>query len=378
MAEFSSSYNALMLLVFVFEFGISMSFLRFYQLYKITFLINTMLQMIILIGLLLIVFSPFGKKLIDLFHLGQHELNIPLFFIALISQLGWIFSKNVLLAERKYRYILGISLSVLILRIALLCYLYTLNTLTINSILITMFIIPFVIVFSTLLIHSYKIITSFEIKLDNPRIKAVFFLYLKRFIKFSLMTYIIGILYIFSGRYLIIYLTEKNQLSLLADLGYAMTFLGIMTIASTSFRTFFVAKFHLGDTNSIKTHLDTYFSKIIPFSFLAVLTATILSIAVYGIMPNYLSIDAPIFVFIMTSSYGIIFLLSLITFLSRTMNYNTLEMTINTIRLILIILISRFVFLNNPVMGFLLINLVLLIGEVIFAKIILKRLYYVK
>lgn len=377
MAEFSSSYNALMLLLFVFEFGISISFLRFFQLYKITFLINAMLQMIILIGLFLMLFSPFGKMIINILHLGQYGLNIPLFFIALISQLGWIFSKNILLAESKYRYLLGISLSILAFRITLLCYLYTLHTLTINSILLTMFIIPFIAVFFTLLLSNYKTAISFEIKLNNPRIRKIFFKYIKRFIKFSLMTYIIGILYIFSSRYLIIYLTEKNQFSLLADLGYAMTFLGIMTIASTSFRTFFIAKFHLGDTIAINNHLDKYFSKIKFFSLLAVLIATLLSIIVYGIMPSYLSFHAPVFVFIMISSYGIIFLLSLITFLSRTMNYNILEMTINIIRLILIILITHFLLINSPVVGFLLINLVLLTAEIIFAKIILKRLSHV-
>jgi len=378
MAAFSSTYNALMLLLFVFEFGISMSFLRFYQIYKIVFLLNTVLQITILIGLFIISLSPFGKMLIDLFHLGQSELNVPLFFVALISQLGWIYSKNVLLAERRYRYILGISISVLIFRIALLFYLFFLESLTINAILMTMFIIPFIPVFFILMISSYKIITSFGIKMDNIRINRVFFFYLQRFMKFSLMTYIIGILYVFAGRYLIIYLTEKNQLSLLADLGYAMTFLGIITIASTSFRTFFISKFHLGDMQSIQIHLDDYFSKIKPLVFGVLLIATILSIIVYMIMPSYLSINAPLFVFIMTASYGIIFLISLVTFLSKTMNYNKLEMQINIIRLIIVVVITRFLFLDYPLIGFLLINLVMLIGELIFSKMILYRLQYAR
>lgn len=377
MAEFSSVYNALMLLLFVFEFGISMSFLRFYQIYKIVFLLNTILEMIILIGLFIAAFSPFGKILIDLFHLGQSELNAPLFFVALISQLGWIFSKNVLLAERRYRYILGMSISVLIFRIAMLFYLFFLESLTINAILMTMFIVPFIPVFFVLIINSYKIITSFEIKMDNLRINKVFFFYLKRLMKFSLMTYIIGMLYVLAGRYLIIFLTEKNQLSLLADLGYAMTFLGIMTIVSTSFRTFFVSKFHLGDMHSIKIHLDNYLRKIKSLIFGVLLIAAFLSMIVYMIMPSYLSINAPFFVFILTASYGIIFLMSLVTFLSKTMNYNKLEIIINSIRLIMVVVITRFVFLYHPLMGFFLINLVILIGEMIFTKMILNRLHYV-
>jgi hypothetical protein len=114
------------------------------------------------------------------------------------------------------------------------------------------------------------------------------------------------------------------------------------------------------------------------FIFLTIILSAILAIIVYFIMPNYLSINAPIFVFIMTTTYGIIFLMSMITFLARTMNYNTLEFTINIIRLLTVIILARFVFLENPFVGFLLINLVLLAGEVVFAKIILKRLHYVE
>ncbi len=377
MAEFSSVYNALLLLLGIFEFGIPISFLRFYQMYKITFLINAVLQLTILAGLIIIAFSPLGTLLIEGFHLEQSEMNIILFFIALITLLSWSFSRNILLAERRYTFILMLSIFIFIIRIASLVYLYYLETLRLNSILMSMFIIPFVPVFYVLFANNIKIISTSNILSNYRRTKKIFFFYLKRFIKFSLMTFLIGVLYIFSGRYLIIYLTEQHQISLLADLGYAMTFLGIMTIASASFRTFFVSKFHLGDKKSIILHLNNYMKQINLLVIFAILIAALLSTTVYFIMPNYLSINAPIFVFIMTASYGIIFLMSLITFLSPTMNYNVLEITINAARLIIIVAITRFVFLKNPIFGFLLINLVLLIAELIFAKIILKRVHYV-
>jgi hypothetical protein len=196
--------------------------------------------------------------------------------------------------------------------------------------------------------------------------------------KFSFLTFILGTLYVFSGRYLIIYLTEKHEISLLADLGYAMTFLGIITIAAASFRTFFISKFHLGDKDSILIHLNNYMKNIKKFIFLAILLSAVLSITVYFIMPGYLTINAPIFVFIMSTTYGIIFLMSMITFLARTMNYNSLEFIINLTRLTIVILIARYEFLENPLLGFLLINLILLSGEVIFAKIILKRLHFIE
>ena len=377
MAEFSSVYNALILLLGIFEFGIPISFLRFYQMYKITYLINTVLQMTILITLVIATFTPIGSLLLKGFHLGQSTISNPLFFIALITQVGWSFSRNILLTERRFTYIFILSGLILLIRGILLGYLFFQETLFINSILITMFIIPFIPVFYILLTNGIEIITQLNNTINYNRTKKIFMFYLKRFIKFSFMTFIIGVLYVFSGRYLIIYLTEMHQIAMLADLGYAMTFLGIMSIASASFRTFFVAKFHLGDKSSIILHLDQYIGQMKLFVFYAITIAALLSAMVYLIMPNYLSINAPIFVFIMTVTYGIIFLMSLITFLARTMNYNTLEISINLIRLIMTVIITRFIFLENPLLGFLLINLVLLLGEVFLAKIILKRLHYV-
>lgn len=376
MAEFSSVYNALILLLGIFEFGIPISFLRFYQLYKITFLINAILQMTILSGLIIIAFSPLGSVLIESFHLEQSQMSALLFFIALITQLSWSFSRNILLTEQRYTFILILSLFIFNLRTASLGYLYYRGTFSIDSILLSMFIIPFIPIFYVMLLNIIRTINSYTIIKNYRRTKRIFFFYLKGFMKFSLMTFAIGVLYVFSGRYLIIYLTEQHQISLLADLGYAMTFLGIIAIASASFRTFFISKFHLGDKKSITIHLDNYIGQIQLFVSFAILIAALLSITVYFIMPSYLSINAPIFVFILTASYGIIFLMSLITFLSPTMNYNVLEITINAARLIIIVGITRFIFLKNPIFGFLLINLVLMMGELIFAKILLKRLRY--
>lgn len=376
MADFVSSYNALILLLSIFELGIPFSFLRFYQMYRIIFLINSVLQMAVLFVLIICIVTPIGTLLMTNFHLNSSKISISLILIALIGELSWSFARAILLAEHKFTLILILSISIFLIRVFSIMYLYFAEILSINSILISIFTLPYLSVFYILLTNNIKVITHSNIKINFNRTKKIFLFYLKRFIKFSFLTFIIGTLYVFSGRYLIIYLTEKHQVSLLADLGYAMTFLGIITIAAASFRTFFVSKFHLGDKESILLHLTHYMKQMKLFILLTIMLSSILAIVVYFIMPNYLSTNAPIFVFIMTITYGIIFLMSMITFLARTMNYNTLEFTINLIRLLTVIIIARFVFLENPILGFLQINLVLLLGEVVFAKIILKRLHY--
>jgi hypothetical protein len=374
MAEFSSVYNALILLIGIFEFGIPISFLRFYQMYKITFFINTLLQLTILITIFFISFPPLGIILLEMFHLDQTVINTSIFFIALMAQVSYSFSRNILLVERKYIYNLILSFSIFFIRIISLGYLYIHELFTINSILFSMFIIPFTLVFYVIISDSLKNLLPTKI-LTFPCNYKIFIFRLKRYLKYSLSTFIIGVIYVFAGRYIIIYLTETHQLSLLADLGYSMTFLGVVAIATASFRTFFIAKFHLGDMNSIILHLDSYLKSVKLYVFYAFILSILLSLIIYLIMPSYLTYRTPIFSFITTFSYAIIFLMSLVNFLARTMNYNRLEASINIFRLVMVILISRFIFLNFPIFGFFLINMILVFGELLMTKIILKRLY---
>lgn len=376
MAEFSSAYNAMIILLFIFEFGISVSFLRFYQIYRITFFINLLAQSAVLIFLIALMLTPLGKGIIGLFHIDTSPEGVFLFFAALIAQTLWTFAKNILLSNRNYHAIFYHSLIILTLRILLLGYLYYVGDVSLITILITMFILPFLITFIIPILSAHRIITEFKPYFRHKRMQKILLFYLKRFVQYSFLSYLIGVLYIIAGRYLIVYLTEKHETALVADLGYAMTFLGIIMIASASFRTFFIATYHLGDMQSITYHLERYLGNIRSLSLYILLISFLLSITVYLIMPGYLSYRAPLFVFIMTSTYGIIFLFSMITFLARTMSYNRLEITINLIRLLIIILITHLFFRASPLFSFFLINASLLGMEVVFAYLILKKVRY--
>ena len=102
--------------------------------------------------------------------------------------------------------------------------------------------------------------------------------------------------------------------------------------------------------------------------------SVLMSVFVALIKPHYLTFYAPWFVFILVFFYGLIFLLSMVTFLARTMGYNTLEFGINIVRLTVIVLITHTLILTHPLTGFLLIHIALLGAEIVFALIILKKL----
>lgn len=379
MADFSSVYNVLLLMMMIFEFGLSVSFLRFHQIYKVIQLINAFSLSTVFIILLIVFYTPLNSLMISFFDLNTLDFNLTLFFISLIVQLGWTFAKNIMLTQQRFRSIFVYSVLTLLIRIGGLIYFYYAHLegaeITLNFILLYMFILPFF--FTPLILAAYivQIFRTYRNHVINiRRYKSIFLHYLKRFIRFSLLSYFIGMLYIFAGRYLILYLTEQSQTSLLADLGYAMTFLGIMTIASASFRTYFVSKFHLGDMESIRTHLSTFSQHLKTYTISILFISAFISLMVYIVMPSYLSIRSPIFVFIMLFSYGIIFFLSLITFLARTMSYNRLEIGINAFRLIATIIIARTIFIPYPILGFILINTILLLAEMYFAYVILKKI----
>lgn len=375
MASFSSVYNALLLLLFFFEFGISISLLRFYQIKKSSYLINSVLQIIIFCLVLILAYSSLAELAMNFFNLN---VDTTLFFLAIILQLSWVFAKSNLLSLKGYRYILTLAISILLLRIYGFYALIDSGTFTINEIILSMFIIPFSLTFVYVVFGNIRNIVSIYKKQFGVRLLKIFLVQLMHFIKFSVATYFIGLLYVFASRYLIIYLTDSGNNEVLADMGYAMTFLGIITIASVSFRTYFISRFHLSDKESIYKHLNGLFEQVKPYAFIGLVIATGLSVIVYLIKPNYLTINSSIFVFISVITYFSIFLLSLITLLSRTMKCNLLELKINLLRLFLVIIICHTVLTNHPVIGFLLVNLVMLSFEFYFAKQIIKRINYVK
>lgn len=381
MAQFSSMYNALILLLFTFELGISLSFLRSYQIHHIYRFLYVSFQLLTVIIILLVFLTPLKGMLYYTFDLNKIDITLEFFLLAIMGQLSWIYIKNILQTRKEFHYLFWLSCIILCIRLIGIVYLYLNQEITLDQIILSVFIAPFSIVFLLLIVYDFSIINNeigaFKKSFEKKRLVKILFFYLKKLLSFSSIIYLNAILYILAGRYLIIYLTKHDSLDLLANLGFASVFLGIITVLSASFKGFLVGTYHVGDKESIKNYLDQLFSKIVLYALMSLLISLTISIIVYIIQPSYLDIRTPIFTFILLFTYSLIFLVSLVTFLSKTMNYNILEFKLNFFRLGVTIALIHWLILDYPIGGFIMINAIMVATEIWFAYKVLKRIKYV-
>lgn len=373
MAEFSAGFNILMLLIFVFEFGLTISFLRYSQIYHIANYLNAFFQMFVFALILLFAFTAFSGPIDRLFGLSNLEIEKIYVYISVVMLLSWILFKNTLLAKKNIKSIIIHSFIILGLRIIFLSYIMMSATIMINDVFIYLFIIPFLIVLLFNLKENLLLLYQALFSLSDKRVIIVFFRKAKRYISYSIVTYIIGALYIYTGRYVIIYLSNHDEHALLAELGYAISFLGLILIFIASARTYFISKYNIGDIENILNYINKLKSYQSIFIIAAVLISAAIAFLVYFIKPGYLSYASSIYVFMLIFSYTLIAFYSLFTLLSKTFNYNMLELGLNIIRLLLVIAVTHLIFSQNPMWGFLIISIIMVSIEYIFAKIVITR-----
>lgn len=378
MAFFSSGNQILMVLAFIFELGFSVSFLRFYQLDKSVKYINSYLQMILFAVIVVIglYFSTFFDKI---FNIDELPVDASLLYFLVIAQLGWFFIKNWLLAINKIKTLVFHSVLILALRVVFLLHLYYLKDFSIRQLFLETLLFPFSITMIHLLYVNVKLILEslslcniFSFSLIRKAALKVY-----AFLRFSMLTYISGFLYLYTVRYLVIFMTGKDNL-VVADLGYAMTFIGIILVFYTTFRSYLIARLSMDKAGFIKSYITNIKSMYKPFLGLIVFSSIVLSYVVYLIKPGYLSFNTVIFSFILFMSTFLNVYLGLFTVLSKTYDYNKMEVLLNIIRFLAVVLITNFLVEKHLILGVALVNIVMVLVEYVYAKILIRRISYVQ
>jgi len=375
MADFSAAFNIIMLLSFVFEFGIVTSFLRHNQIYHTTKYINAFLQLSIFILMLILANSTLGLALDKAFGIGSIDIRQEYIYLAALSILMWVFFKNNLLAKKNIHFIIINSFIILFVRVGFLIYIFmSEEAIDLNQIYLYLFIIPFIF----MLILSLKenityMIVAIKSAYHDKRHITIMIKRLKQFMLFSSITYIITFLYVYAGRYPIVYVTENKMTVLMAELGYAFSFFGLVLVFITSIRSYLISKFNISDMDAIMIYVDKIQKVKLKFFLSAIVASSLVAYMVFLIKPSYLSDRSVIFVFILILSYMLIAYFSLITLLSKTFNFNNLELLLNSIRLVLVFLSVYFVFGEYPIIGFIMMNVVMVGIEYIFAQKVLYK-----
>ncbi len=375
MADFSATLNTVMMLSFVFEFGVVTSYLRFNQLYKTTKYTNAFIQLSIFLLILFISQSVIGDYLDRFFGMQNIEITQTLVYFSTFAVLSWVFFKNIFLANKKIKVIFANAVVLTVIRILMVGYiLFSTKVFSMDEIYIYLFIVPFIfIIFFNLKHDLTNMIDSFKF-IGSQRDRAIFFKRLKSVVIFAVATYIISLLYVYATRYALIYLTKHNATQLIAELGYAMSFGGIVLIFSVSIRSFLISRFNISNIDAI----NEYIKKIKSYAILFLIASLIFSVAVGGIVefikPHYMSSRVAIFTMILVATLLINAYLGLFSLLSKTFNFNKLELKLNIIRLALVVLSTHLFLPKYPIVGWALINLSIAIVALYFAIIVLNRI----
>ncbi len=376
MADFSAAFNIVMMLIFVFEFGLTVSYLRFNQIYKISDQINAMIQTLIFVLLFILSQTVLGEYTDRLFGVQNLGISQAYIYLSIFALLSWIFFKTTLLAKKRIRFIIVNSFIILGVRVAFLLYiLFWATDIDLSMIYIDLFILPFAMVILLNLKYNFSFLTACREKVQSKPFRHLFFRRMKQFVIFSALTYIINGLFIYTNRYAIIYMVNEKMTVTLAELGYAMSFGGLIMIFISSLRSYFLSKFNMSQMDAVMAHING----LKKFKWYVLLGGIAVSAAIAGVVylikPAYLSVNSPLYVFILIFESIIVAYLSLFSLLSKTFNFNMLELKLNIIRLVLVVIAVHMLFKSSPIIGFIAINLVIVGVEYYFARTILKRIY---
>ncbi len=376
MAGFSAAFNIIMMLIFVFEFGLTVSYLRFNQIYKISDQINALIQLMIF-ALLFVLSQTMLGHYADIFF-GVQNLGIAqsYIYLSIFALLSWIFFKTTLLAKKRVKFIIVNSFIILAVRVVFLLYiLFWAKEIDLDMIYLYLFIIPFAMVIFLNMKYNIGFLAACKTQIAKKEIRDLFKRRMKQFILFSALTYIINGLYIYTNRYAIIYLVDEKMTTVLAELGYAMSFGGLILIFISSLRSYFLSKFNMSQMDAVMAHIEGL-KRYRPYVLGGgIVVSALIAVVVNFIKPAYLSVDSPIYVFILIFASIVIAYLSLFSLLSKTFNFNMLELKLNIIRLVLVIVLVHALFKHYPIVAFALINLAIVGVEYYFAKTVLKRIY---
>jgi hypothetical protein len=318
--------------------------------------------------------SFLGGYIDSFFGAGNITLKNSFVYLSAFAVLSWVFFKNIFLANKKINMIFINAVILTLVRIGFLAYiLSSSDSFSMNDIYLYLFILPFIfIIFFNLKYDFEAFKESFSFS-KNKIDRKIFLKRSKQIVIFALTTYVISVLYVYTSRYAIIYLTKFDAIKLIAELGYATSFGGMIIVFSVSIRSYLISKFNISNTKEIKDYIKTMASYKFKFIAASILFSALLALMVYLIKPNYLSFDTVIFVFVLVQAYLTSAYLGMFSLLSKTFNFNNLELKLNLFRLALVIFWVHLLLLDYPIIGFIGLNLSMVLVEAFFAKIVLDR-----
>lgn len=356
--EFIYVFQSIMYMTSVFTLGLTPALLRYYKYDKVRF----KSYFIVTIGLiyLLLLLLGFWKfnPLSEFLHVSQYSFKEHvIIYISVIMNLMYVFNRALLTAEENYnKLVCSIGLIVLTRFVGLiLLKFFDINSLTL--VLLIVCILP--------MIYEAYIYWSTWGKVKRTSWESY-----SAFIRFALITSLIGVIYTTTGRLFLLEVKSGSD-SLAAVVSYSYSMVGIITIFNTTFSSFFIGKLDSRTPDNVHAYLIKIRKAFPIFLFLTALVTSCLFVFVKFTYP-YASIVAASYTAVSVLSTAIIAYIGLVTLLAKTYNILNLQLLINVVCLLIVLFVVKSP-INKDFVKFIFVNIIQISCECFLALLVLKR-----
>lgn len=354
---------ALVLSTFL-EFGISTSLLREYvadRFKAIRFSLFSETVLTCIVGVFLLAPAVYAERLLSTNTSAKSVL------LAGAVSVVWIFNRARLVAEKRFVAIVVRSVLIAALRCVGIAAVFLnrgYDSYSLDALIALILILPFgaelPLRLGGIVRDTLHLLKSKELYVRRAEIVPL--------IIFSLSNYCVSALYVFASRYLFLYAEELKETQLLVDLGYAGSFVGVVTILNTTLRSYYIGSLSGDDPKALAAYVSKVTSKGVGFFAFNALAAVVAGSLVALLGSNTVSTASIWYAVIVVFSSGAVLYYGMMSLLAKTLRQQWVEVANNIIRVVSVVATVRWLLPISPLLTVLATNLLLILGEATLAQ----------
>jgi len=283
------------------------------------------------------------------------------FFASVIVSEIFLYNKGKNVADKDYRYMMRISVTVFLFRMIALAVIGLTHITDISLILALVFIIPFVQDIRDFVVNSCRYV----------RLGLVSGNLLQQLLVYSLKVWVIGALFIISDKMFLIS-TKGLDVSFTTALAFCSGFVGIISLFNSSFTNYFMSNLSSSRIDEIRRHINRLF-KLAPLYVLMLLVVCgLVSGGIFLTYPN-MGMIAPMVAFIILLRTGLISYLGMFSLLTKVMDMLNIEIALNVCRVAWTAVLCYMWQPENILVWFTTVTFMILLPELLLTIITIKR-----
>lgn len=303
-----------------------------------------------------------NNPLIDALNLNSLTIEEQItFFVSIIVSEIFLYNKGKNVADKDYRYMLRIAVTVFIIRMVAVAAIGLMQITNTCLILLLIFVIPFIQDLRDFIIncHQYVQLSSISNNL------------LRQMLIYSLKVWVISALFVISDRFFLIS-TKGLNVSFTTALAFCSGFVGIISLFNSCFTNYFMSTLSSSRMDEIRQHINRLY-RLAPLYFLLLLTVCgLASGCIYLAYPN-MGIITPMVAFIILLRTGFISYLGMFSLLTKVLNMLNIEIVLNICRVLWTAALCYLWRPENILIWFTIVTFLILLPELLMTIITIMR-----